>query len=163
MSKLGVSIGVFLLAIVGASAAAAQPASGPPDPPKPDVPYLVHANNLVETEQSEAVEQAKKNELYYYVDGAASTVKTPLWGPEFLFREEDMRANRLQLYRFESKNGRREILIRKKKKVMAKPIFLSLFPLKDGVVRIRVDETLSPGEYCLTPEGKDAVFCFAVE
>ena len=55
-----------------------------------------------------------------------------------------------------------EILLRKKKKLMAEPIRTSVFPLDNGVVKIRVDETLGKGEYCLTPNQSNAVYCFAV-
>ena len=133
-----------------------------PTPPKPDVPYIVHANNLVETESSKANAETKKNEQWYFVEGASSGVETPMARPEFLVKAENLDPDSLELYRFEPKNGKREILIRKKKKVLARPHFLSLETLKPGVVRIRVDDVLENGEYCLTPNGSDSVFCFTV-
>ena len=40
---------------------------------------------------------------------------------------------------------------------------LSVLPQKEeGVVQLRVNDGLEDGEYCLTPEGSDAVFCFTV-
>jgi len=135
---------------------------GLPTPPKPDVPYIVHANNLVETESSRAIEQTKKNEQWYFVEGASSGVETPMARPEFALKPENLDPDSLELYRFEPKNGKREILIRKKKKVLARPYFLSLESLQPGVIRIRVDDVLENGEYCLTPNGSDAVFCFTV-
>ena len=137
--------------------------SAPPEPPKADVPYLVHANNLIETEQSQAVKQSSKKEETYYVPGATSGVQTPMAGPEFLLKVENLDPDRLQLYRFESRNGRREILIRKKKKkTVAKPYYTSTTRVAPGVFRIRTDQFLENGEYCLTPSGSDAVFCFTV-
>jgi len=134
----------------------------PPTPPKPDVPYIVHANNLVETESSRAIEQTKKNEQWYFVEGVSSGVETPMARPEFVLKAEDLAPDSLELYRFEPKNGKREILIRKKKKVLARSYFLSLDNFESGLYRIRVDEVLDNGEYCLTPKGSDAVFCFTV-
>jgi hypothetical protein len=133
-----------------------------PAPGKPDVPYLIHASSLVETEQSTATEETRKNDVLYVVPGAAAGVTTPLAGPEFLFRSESIDPNDFQLYRLESKNGRRELLFRRKKKILAEAIRVTVFPLEDGLTRIRVYESLTAGEYCLTPSGSNAVFCFTV-
>ena len=146
----------FLLAF------AARGQQGPPTPPKPDLPYIIHATNLVETESSRAIEQTKKNEQWYFVEGMSSGVKTPMARPEFVLKAENLDPDSLELYRFEPKNGKREILIRKKKKVLARPYFLSLETVEPGVFRIRVDDVLDNGEYCLTPNGSDSVFCFTV-
>ncbi len=157
----------FLLALVILLAQAAvygqsSLSSAPSEPPKADVPYLIHANNLIETEQSEAVEQSSKKEQTYYVPGATSGVVTPMAGPEFLLKVENLDPDRLKLYRFESRNGRREILIRKKKKIVAKARYTSTTSVSPGVFRIRTDQFLENGEYCLTPSGSDVVFCFTV-
>ena len=158
---------VFLLALVTLLAqlpiyGQSSLSSTPPEPPKADVPYLIHANNLVETEQSQAVEQSSKKEQTYYVPGATSGVQTPMAGPEFLLKVENLDPDQLQLYRFESRNGRREILIRKKKKIVAKAYYTSTTRVSPDVFRIRTDQFLENGEYCLTPSGSHAVFCFTV-
>ena len=158
---------VFLVALVILLAQApvygqSSLSSAPSEPPKVDVPYLIHANNLVETEQSRAVEQSSKKEQTYHVPGATSGVLTPMAGPEFLLKVENLDPDRLQLYRFESRNGQREILIRKKKKIVAKAYYTSTTRVSPGVFRIRADQFLENGEYCLTPSGSDAVFCFTV-
>ncbi len=139
-----------------------QGQSGLPSPGKADVPYLIHATNLIETEQSEAKEEERKDEFLFVIPGAASGVKTPLAGPEFLLRTENLDPGEIQLFRLESKNGRRELLYRKKKKILADPLHVSVFPVSEGLVKIRVDESLPAGEYSLTPNGSNAVFCFAV-
>ena len=131
-------------------------------PDKPDIPYLIHAASLIETEQSKAGEETRKNDFLYVVPGAAAGVTTPLAGPEFLFRSESIDPNDFQLYKFESKNGRRELLFRRKKKILAEAIRVTVFPMEEGLARIRVYESLTAGEYCLTPNGSDAVFCFTV-
>ncbi len=154
---------VFLVTVTGLALQAAEKNKlGLPNPDKPDIPYLIHANALVETEKAVATEQTPKNLLIYQVPGASSEVKTPLAGPEFLVAAENLDPYRLQLYRFESKNGVREILMRKKKKVLARPVILTVFEVERGLYRVRVDESLKLGEYCLTPEGSNDVFCFAV-
>ncbi len=135
---------------------------GLPNPPKPDVPYIIHATSLLETEVGEAVIQEDKKELRYYVNGTESSAKTPLAAPEFLFRSESIDPRLLQLHAFEKINGRREILVKKKKKTVAQPIVMDIFPVEEGLTRMRVDGSLAAGEYCLTPEGSDAVFCFSV-
>ena len=135
---------------------------GLPNPEKPDVPYLIHASSLIETEQSEATEEKRKNEMLYAVPGANSGVQTPLASPEMLFRSENIDPRDLAFFRFASKNGRRELLYQKKKKILAEPIRISLYPVDEGLVKIRVDDSLQAGEYCLTPSGSNVVFCFAV-
>src|SRR5690348_15955353 len=49
-----------------------------PRPPKPDIVYLVHADNLVSTEAVEARQESKKNEAQFTVSGASSSARTPL-------------------------------------------------------------------------------------
>lgn len=141
--------------------AAALPAA-PPTPEKPDTPYIVHGDLLVETERSEAVDESTEKEGKYAVPGATSPARTPLAIPEFLYLAEDLPPSSLELYRFESVDGRREVLVRKKKKAVAFPIRMGLFPVEGNVVRLRVNESLQEGEYCLTPNGLNAVFCFTV-
>ena len=134
-----------------------------PVPPKADVPYLIHAGSLVETESGEAVEESTEKEQRYAVAGATSSARTPLALPELALKPESLDPGQLELYRFEPLNGRREILIRKKKKVVAEPYHVTALPSAEkGVYRLRVAQTLPPGEYCLTPQGTNQVFCFTV-
>lgn len=149
--------------ILALSLALPAVASDAPTPPKKDVPYIVHVNNLVELEVAEAIpDESKKKEVRYYIPGASSSAKTPLGFPEFLFAPGDINPELLELYEFEVNNDRREILLRKGKKIRSHPIFLRVMREADGVVRIRVQGSLRPGEYCLTPRGADTAFCFAV-
>jgi hypothetical protein len=151
-----------LLAATAFAAPQDENTSGLPTPEKADVPYLIHATNLVELEQSTANEETQKNDQLYWVAGASSPVQTPLAGPQFLFKSGEINPRDFQLYGFEAKNGRREVLIRKKKKLMATPHFVSVFDAGPGLYRIRVDDTLTNGEYCLMTNTSNAVFCFAV-
>ena len=135
---------------------------GLPNPPKQDIPYLIQASEIHELEQTEATPEEVKNQMRYWLPGTASAVKTPLASPEFLFDSKDIHPEGLRLYRFEVVKGRRELLFRKKKKTVARPFFLNLEVVEDRVVRIRVNSSLEPGEYGLTPDGRDTVFMFAV-
>jgi hypothetical protein len=145
------------------SQSTAKSKSGLPDPPKKDVPYIIHADNLLETESGEAKEETRKDEQIAWVPGPAAAVKTPLAGPEFLLESETIPPNRLQLYKMDSKDGRREVVLMRKKKPVARPLILSVFRVHDKLFKIRVDESLETGEYCLSPDGSNAVFCFAVD
>ena len=130
--------------------------------PKPDVPYLVHADNLVATDVTEAKEEKRKQDVAYVVAGASSTAKTPLAGPAFIFQSEQLQPDKLQLYRFDVKNGNREVLVSHKGKTTAKPILLNYNAQGGGLFKIEVDAHLDNGEYCLTPDGSNQVFCFQV-
>jgi len=149
-------LGILFLGVLGA-----QKYNGP-RPPKPDVAYLLHADNLVETEIMEAKEEKRKEDIAYVVDKASSTAKTPLAGPKFLFQAEKLAADKLQLYRFDVKNGRREVFFSHKGKDSARPRRIEVAPLGGGLFKIEVDESLENGEYGLSPEGSNIVFCFQV-
>ena len=73
--------------LLAAFAASAQKYDGPL-PPKPDVPYLKQAAELVTTEVGQAKEEKKKDDVTYIVEGAASSAKTPLASPIFIFKAD---------------------------------------------------------------------------
>ena len=134
-----------------------------PRPPKPDLPYLVHADNLVATEAGEAREDRKgKSDSAYTISGATSSARTPLAEPVFLFESDKIAPESLQLFRLEVKGGNREVVIGKKKSGRA--LHLSVKPLGGRLYRIEVNEGLGleNGEYSLSPESSNTVFCFAV-
>lgn len=132
------------------------------NPAKQDVPYLIHGSEILELEQLEASTEESKNQLVYWVPGTASSVRTPLAAPEFLFHSSAIDPRDLRLYGFELARGRRELLYRKKKKTVAEPYFLNLEGVANRLVRIRINASLQPGEYGLTPDGRNTVFPFAV-
>ena len=105
---------VFSILLLATLAIGADDYTGP-RPPKPDVPYLVHASNLVPTEATEATQEGKKDDTTYSVPGAASPARTPLAEPIFLLRTEKIKADTLELYRFEVKNGRRQVTMSRKR------------------------------------------------
>jgi hypothetical protein len=152
----------LLVIVLCAAALLAQQKYSGPRPPKTDIPYLLHANELVATEGAEAKEQQRKDDVLYTIPGAASPAKTPLASPVLLIAAEKLDPNQLQLYKLDSRNGQREILFRKKKNI-TRSIRLEVSRLGSGnIYRIEVDESLENGEYSLTPEGSNQVFCFAV-
>ena len=139
----------------------AQKYSGP-RPAKTDLPYLVHADNLVETESAEAQPEERKGETTFVIPGANSTARTPLSSPAFLIRTEELQADKLQLFKLESKGGQRQILFLRKKKQVARPARLNVTRVEENLYRIEVDEILENGEYSLTPQDSNKVFCFQV-
>lgn len=135
---------------------------GLPNPDKQDIPYLIHGSDLRKLEQLEAVPEETKNQLRYWIPGTSARVETPLAAPEFLFDSAEIDPRDLRLYGFKVVGGRRELLYRRKKKVVAEPYFLQLEGVVDRVVRIRINASLAPGEYGLTPDGRNTVFTFTV-
>jgi len=146
-----------------ALAGMAQQKYSGPKPPKPDLPYLMHADTLVPTETGEAQEQkGKKEEITYIISGANSSAKTPLASPIFILETQQIAAEKLQLYKLDSKNGQRHITLSPKKRQSAQPILIDVKSVAPSLYRIEVEQTLQPGEYVLTPDGTNQVFCFAV-
>ena len=148
--------------LVGLAPAPVVGQNGLPKPPKPDIPFLLHANNLIETESSVAFEHSTKKNLFYGVANRSSGVNTPMARPEFVILTNRLSPYHLKLYGFESKLEHREILLRKKKKKIARPYFLSVDQLDETIFHIHVDDILENGEYCLTPDDSNKVFCFTV-
>jgi len=133
-----------------------------PRPAKSDLPYLKHAENLIPLETGEAKEdKGKKEEIIYVIEGAASTTKTPLASPIFLFLSDKMNPESLQLFKLETRSGRRELSVSPKKP--GKPIRVTVTKLSgDGLYRIEVGDSLEAGEYSLSPSDSNRVFCFQV-
>jgi hypothetical protein len=144
-----------------AGAAWPQKYSGP-RPPQPDIPYLLHADHLVETESAQAQEQDAKKRVTFVIPGEHSPARTPLASPIFLLLADQLRPEQLQLYRLTSKDGQRQVLFSRKKKQVARPIPLNVMRLEENLYRIEVEEALENGEYSLTPSGSNQVFCFQV-
>jgi hypothetical protein len=151
-----------MLLFAAAGLGLAQKYDGP-RPAKPDLPYLKHADSLLATEVAEASEQNRKDDVLYVVPGASSTVKTPLSSPILLFQADKITPDKLQLFKLDSRNGQREILFSHKKKQTAKPIRIDVMKLSsDNIYQIEVNDSLEKGEYSLSPDGSNQVFCFQV-
>lgn len=132
-----------------------------PVPEKPDVPFLLHASSLLEVEQGQATQETRKDDEVFAVTGAASRVRTPVPEPIFLFLSEKLQP-KLDLYRFETKTGRREVVVSRNRRKGSRPLRVNITRVSDRLYRIEAGEILEPGEYALTPEGSNKVFCFSV-
>ncbi len=157
-------LAVALLA-AGGTAGYAQEYTGPP-PPKADVPYLLHAEDLIETEVGEARVEERKKEVANITPGAASPVRTPLAEPIFILLSEELAPEDLRLYRLEVVKGQREVAFpndqRRRIRRGPHPLHLSMKQLDENLFWIEANEVLENGEYCLKPTGSQAVFCFQV-
>ena len=156
----------LLLVALGCVCAGWAPAeenySGP-RPPKADLPYVLHGDNLIPTEAGQAREDRRgKSDSVYTISGAASPVRTPLAEPIFLFESDKIGPESLQLFRLEVRGGNREVVAGSKK--TGRPLHLTVKSLGGRLYRIEVNEGLGleNGEYSLSPESSNAVFCFAV-
>ena len=143
---------------ISLAALAAEKYDGP-RPPKPDIVYLVHADNLIPTEAVDAKDEGG----VYTVPGASSSARTPLAEPIFLIESDKVLPERLELYRWEVKGGRRELATGKgKRKGSARPLHLSVNKVDGRLYRVEASEPLENGEYSLSPNDSNKVFCFEV-
>jgi hypothetical protein len=131
-----------------------------PRPPKPDIVYLVHADNLIPTESGEAKEEGK-SATTYTVPGATSSARTPLAEPIFMLKSEKITPESLELYKMDVKGGHRELSLGGGRR-NSKALHLAVTRLAQGLYRIEVDEELENGEYVLSPMGSNRVFCFEI-
>jgi hypothetical protein len=123
----------------------------------------MHADNLIETDVTEAKEEQRKNESAYTIPGAAASARTPLAEPIFLFLSDKIAPESLELYRLEVKGGNRQVTFSKKQRD-SHPLRLMVTRLTGKLFRVEVNEGmgLEPGEYSLSPSGSNQVFCFGV-
>ena len=122
----------------------------------------MHASKLVETEAVEAKEESKKDDITYVIDGTGSTAKTPMAEPVFLFESDKISPERMELYKLDVKNGRREVTINQKKRKGPRPFRVLVTRLADRLYRIEASETLENGQYSLSPSDSNKAFCFEV-
>jgi len=155
-------LAIFILAATAGLWAQASKYDGP-RPAKQDVPYLLHATNLIETETLQAKEESRKKEQAATIPGKTSPVRTPLAEPIFLFDSNKVTPEKLKMYRMEStKDGNREVVFPENPKKNQRPVHLVVKKLSGNLYRVEVDETLADGEYCLSPEGSSTVHCFEI-
>jgi hypothetical protein len=150
----------LLLLCVAALAIQAEDYKGP-RPPKADVLYLVHASNLISTEVQTAQQDSKKDTDTYTVPGEASSVKTPLAEPIFLFRSERIKPDDLGLFKFDVKGGKRQLTLSLKRR-KGGDLHLSITKLDKDLYRVEADDVLPNGQYSVSPSGSNTVFCFEV-
>ncbi len=134
-----------------------------PIPPKPDVLYLMHATNLVETEAGQARQENRKNENTYIISGAGSPARTPMAEPIFIIDAGQVVPDRLELYKLEVKNGNREVSISSKpRKGGGGKLYLTVTKLQNHLYKIEANEPLENGQYAISPSDGNRVFCFEV-
>jgi hypothetical protein len=145
---------------IAAAVAQAQQYTGP-QPEKPDLPYLKHANVLVATEPVEIKETKTANDVAYSVEGETSPSKTPLALPVFLIRAEKLDPAHLQIFRLEVKDGHREMTLSGRKQ--AGLIHVQVVKVQGSLFRMEVADDLETGEYVLSLDGTDRGFCFGIK
>ncbi len=101
---------LYLLVLVSVCLQSQEKYNGPV-PPKPDLPYLLFAKSLKETESAQAREDKRKNETAYVISGASSPAKTPLAEPIFLMDARQIAPEGLELYQLDVKDGNREVSV----------------------------------------------------
>jgi hypothetical protein len=151
----------LLLAVLVASVSLAQDYKGPV-PPKADVPYLLHASNLIETEVKDAQQDSKKNESTFWIEGTSSKARTPLAEPIFIIRAANLRPDKFELYKFSVKKDRREVTIKDRPGRGDGPLHVSVTKVGRDLWKIEASEVLENGEYSLSPQGANKVFAFEV-
>jgi hypothetical protein len=152
------------LAFAIGAALTAQKYDGP-RPPKPDVPYLLHASTLISTDVDEAKEDKRKDGTAYITTGAAAKARTPLAEPIFLFETKSIPPERLSLYKLEVKGGSREVFFFdnvKKRRDSAKSLRLSATKVAQGLYRLEPTDPLPNGEYAISPADSNTVFSFTI-
>ena len=135
-----------------------------PRPPKSDIPYLLHAGDLLATEVTEATQESQKKSSTYTIPGAGSPVKTPLAEPIFILESKQLDPASLELWRLEVRNGQRSVSITggTHRKGSAGPFHLSVTKIGEKLFRVEVQDMLENGEYSLSPAGSNRAFCFQV-
>jgi hypothetical protein len=133
-----------------------------PRPAKPDLLYLVHADNLIPTEAVEAKQEGKKDDTVYTIPGASSNARTPLAEPIFLVESDLILPERLELYKLDVKSGHREVTTSKRRRSGSKALHLNVTKLDGKLYRVEVDELLDDGEYAISGTDSNKAFCFQV-
>jgi hypothetical protein len=133
-----------------------------PLPAKPDIPYLLHGSNLIETETGQAREESRKNDTNYVIGGASSPARTPLAEPIFIIDAQKTSPERFELYRLDVKGGNREVVISGRRRGGNRPYHLAVTPLGGHLYKIEADEPLENGQYALSPSGDNRAFCFEI-
>jgi hypothetical protein len=151
------------IAILFVAVLTGQPKYTGPKPPKKNVPYIVHAGNPVETEVSTAFQIINNDLITYVISGEKSTARTPLASPIFVIEPAAlMDVEKFRLFRLEAKDGHRTVTFHNKGLRGAMPLRIQITSIPGGLYQIEVADTLSPGQYALTPDGTNEVFCFEV-
>ena len=151
---------VIPLAAVALALAQSPKYSGPP-PVKADLPYLKHAENLIETEAVEVKEGKDKDDTLYTIEGEHAKARTPLPLPVFVLKAEKIDPLKLRVYQLQSEAGHR--LAKASAMKSADVIHMTVTRLAQGLFQLDVADMLENGEYMMRLEGTNQAFCFAVD
>jgi hypothetical protein len=152
----------LLTGIVLAVGLGAQAKYAGPKPDKKDVPYLIHASTLVQTEIARPVPKEDGGMTTWSIPGESSLAKTPLALPAFIIDAAAVSPAKLLLYRFELKGAHRELTLAKNGTGDNQPILITVANLSGTLYRIEVVNEVENGEYGLTIPGSNQFFCFSV-
>jgi hypothetical protein len=133
-----------------------------PVPAKPDIPYLLHASSLVETEVADARQEGKKNDTFV-ISGTSSPARTPLAEPIFIIDARNIQPESFELYRLDVKGGNREVSLGgNRRRGGSRALHLEVKPLGGHLYRVEADEVLENGEYALSPSNDNHAYCFEI-
>ena len=75
---------------------------------------------------------------------------------------DGMDAGKLRLFRLTPKNGQRTVTFLTRSKGGAIPLRTEISQVAGNLYQIEIVDSLSPGEYALSPDGSNDVYCFQV-
>ncbi len=152
---------IALAFLIAGCLAAADKYSGPV-PPKPDIPYLLHASSLVETEVANA-QQGKKTDQYT-ISGASSPARTPLAEPIFIIDARSDPARHLRAVPVGRQRRQSRSLVEQQSPARRQSLrCISPSSLWAAIsIRVEVDEALENGEYALSPANDNRAYCFEI-
>ena len=133
-----------------------------PKPDKKDIPYLVHAGNLVQTEVIKPAAADTAEGTRYSIPGQTSPARTPLALPIFLMDAAQIQPGKFRLIHLTVSSGHRETIILKRPSNDDPPLLLTLTSLGGGLYRLETVNEIENGEYALNIAGTDQFFCFSV-
>jgi len=133
-----------------------------PKPDKKDIPYLLLADNLVQTEVVRPEAQQTSDGTSYSIPGETSLAKTPLALPVFLIDIAQIQPEKLRLIHLTASSGHRQVLIRKTPSPDDPPLLLTATKVAGSLYRLEAVNEIENGEYALNTAGSDQFFCFTV-
>jgi hypothetical protein len=151
-----------LTGILLALALNAQTKYNGPRPEKKDVPYLIHASTLVQTEIARPVPKEDGGVTTWSIPGESALAKTPLALPALVIDASAISPAKLQLYQFQLKGAHRELTLQKNGAGETQPVPITISNLSGTLYRIEVVNEVENGEYGLTLPGSNQFFCFSV-
>jgi hypothetical protein len=154
--------GIVPAGIVLAMLLTAQTKYTGPKPERKDVPYLILASNLVQTEVARPVPKEDGGMTTWSIPGESSLAKTPLGLPAFVIDAATISPAKLRMYPFELKGAHRELTLGKNGAGDTQPILITVSNLSGTLYRIEVVNEVPNGEYGLTIPGSNQFFCFSV-